>query len=363
MKFVRVPRLSVPIPRTYQPANHPFPTRSATPSARRRDSRPAAATFRRRTRRACRLPSRPRRRPRLPRRRAASSRADRTERKGRELGAGGERIEHRRRGATRRQQSGGHDRVDERDGRQADPELLGDEHQVDQIGSVTTARFREAHGDRPGPDQGGPEPRVEAQGLGGTNPCRRALLLEQRRERVPERFLLERQREVLAAKRVHGHSQNGTLKSQRYVRKLRRTRWKPRSCRRSRPTPTSTSRTTSGSSASTRVCATGRPGGSRANQEGGWSLVVDDSPIGWADLSADEARAEGAGAHRGGGSRRAPRDDAHRRHQRRDHLSRRSVLYAWNVADPAVGRASCVVYNDWMRRAARRRARASSWRR
>ncbi len=106
----------------------------------------------------------------------------------------------------------------EGDGREADPELLGDEYQVDQIGSVTTARFREAHGDRPGADQGRPEPRVEAEGLGGTYPCGRALLLEQRRERVPELLLLERQREVLAAERMHGHLQNDTLKSQRYVR-------------------------------------------------------------------------------------------------------------------------------------------------
>ncbi len=58
----------------------------------------------------------------------------------------------------------------------------------------------------------------------------------------------------------------------------------------------------------------------QAEQEGGWSLVVDDDPVGWLNLSADEAPRQGGGEGGGRRARRPARDDAHRRRQRRDHL-------------------------------------------
>ena len=112
--------------------------------------------------------------------------ADRSVRKGRApRAAAHDRIEHRRRCTRCGEQPRGDDRLDQGNGHESDPELLGDEDEVDQVGSVTTARFREAHGDHPGADQGRPEPGVEAERLGGANPCGRALLLEPRRRRRP----------------------------------------------------------------------------------------------------------------------------------------------------------------------------------
>ena len=38
----------------------------------------------------------------------------------------------------------------------------------------------------------------------------------------------------------------------------------------------------------------------QAEQDGGWTLVVDDNPVGWDNMSAEEARAPRAGADRRG---------------------------------------------------------------
>ena len=45
----------------------------------------------------------------------------------------------------------------------------------------------------------------------------------------------------------------------------------------------------------------------QAEQDGGWSLVIDDSPLGWSDLSAEEAQAQRVGAGRRRVARRALR--------------------------------------------------------
>jgi predicted TIM-barrel fold metal-dependent hydrolase len=85
----------------------------------------------------------------------------------------------------------------------------------------------------------------------------------------------------------------------------------------------------------------------QAEQDGGWSLVIDDSPLGWSDLSADEARANESARVA------AASPDTRFDMMRADGVNAEIIyptigLYVWNIADPAVGRASCVVYNDWI---------------
>jgi predicted TIM-barrel fold metal-dependent hydrolase len=81
--------------------------------------------------------------------------------------------------------------------------------------------------------------------------------------------------------------------------------------------------------------------------EGAWSLVIDDSPLGWSDVSAEEARANEASRLA------AAAPDVRLDMMRTDGVNAEIIyptigLYAWNIQDPEVGRACCVVYNDWI---------------
>jgi predicted TIM-barrel fold metal-dependent hydrolase len=85
----------------------------------------------------------------------------------------------------------------------------------------------------------------------------------------------------------------------------------------------------------------------QAAQDGGWSLVIDDSPLGWSDVSAEEARANEASRVA------AAAPDVRLEMMRTDGINAEIIyptigLYAWNIQEPAVGRATCVVYNDWI---------------
>ena len=85
-----------------------------------------------------------------------------------------------------------------------------------------------------------------------------------------------------------------------------------------------------------------------ASSEGGWSLVVNGNPIGWSELSAEEAAA--AEAERVAAATVDVRLDM----MRTDHINGEIVfptigLYAWDIANPMVGRGVCQVYNDWIR--------------
>src|SRR5690349_3409577 len=78
----------------------------------------------------------------------------------------------------------------------------------------------------------------------------------------------------------------------------------------------------------------------QADEDGGWSLVVDGSPIGWNDLTADEAARHER--------ERLDAVSVAARHEmmRIDGINGEIVyptigLYCWNLGDPAVGRASC----------------------
>jgi predicted TIM-barrel fold metal-dependent hydrolase len=85
----------------------------------------------------------------------------------------------------------------------------------------------------------------------------------------------------------------------------------------------------------------------QAEQEGGWSLVVDDNPVGWVDLTAEEAEANEEARIA------AAAPDVRLEMLRTDGVNGEIIyptigLYAWNIEDPAVGLASCVIYNDWI---------------
>jgi len=85
----------------------------------------------------------------------------------------------------------------------------------------------------------------------------------------------------------------------------------------------------------------------QAEQDGGWSLVIDDSPLGWSDLSAEEAAANESARLA------AAAPDVRFEMMRTDGVNAEIIyptigLYAWNVTDATVGRACCVVYNDWI---------------
>jgi predicted TIM-barrel fold metal-dependent hydrolase len=84
----------------------------------------------------------------------------------------------------------------------------------------------------------------------------------------------------------------------------------------------------------------------RAEQDGGWTLVVDDNPVGWDNRSAEEAEIQEQGRIA------AVSHDARLEMLRTDCVNAEIVyptigLYAWNVKDPEVGRQACTVYNDW----------------
>jgi predicted TIM-barrel fold metal-dependent hydrolase len=85
-----------------------------------------------------------------------------------------------------------------------------------------------------------------------------------------------------------------------------------------------------------------------ANVEGGWSLVVDGSQVGWVDMSADEAEAKEL--ERLAAATHEVRLDMMRTDGLHGEIIFPTIgLYAYNIKDPEVGRASCEVYNDWLR--------------
>jgi len=89
------------------------------------------------------------------------------------------------------------------------------------------------------------------------------------------------------------------------------------------------------------------PRGIQANEEGGWALVVNGSPIGWSNASADEAKEQEEAR------KAAATLDVRLEMMRTDAINGEIVyptigLYAWNISDPEVGTACCRIYNDWI---------------
>ena len=85
----------------------------------------------------------------------------------------------------------------------------------------------------------------------------------------------------------------------------------------------------------------------QAEADGGWTLIIDDSPLGWSDVSAEQAAAnEDARVA-------AAAPDVRLEMMRSDGVNAEIIyptigLYAWNITDPTVGRECCTVYNDWI---------------
>src|SRR4051794_34529106 len=85
----------------------------------------------------------------------------------------------------------------------------------------------------------------------------------------------------------------------------------------------------------------------QADDDGGWQLVVDDTPYGWVDVTPDEATRKESEREA------AASIDVRYEMMRVDGINGEVIyptigLYAWNITDPAVGRACCEVYNDWI---------------
>jgi predicted TIM-barrel fold metal-dependent hydrolase len=85
-----------------------------------------------------------------------------------------------------------------------------------------------------------------------------------------------------------------------------------------------------------------------ANADGGWSLVINGNPIGWVDMSAEEAAAKEEERIA------AASPDVRFDMMRTDQINAEIVfptigLYAWDIANPLAGEAVCKVYNDWIR--------------
>lgn len=85
-----------------------------------------------------------------------------------------------------------------------------------------------------------------------------------------------------------------------------------------------------------------------ANADGGWTLVVDGNELGWNDISAENAELK----EQERVAAAAP--DVRLDMMRTDGLHGEIIfptigLYIYNISDPEVGRASCEVYNDWIR--------------
>jgi predicted TIM-barrel fold metal-dependent hydrolase len=86
----------------------------------------------------------------------------------------------------------------------------------------------------------------------------------------------------------------------------------------------------------------------QSNDEGGWSLVIDGQPLGWADVTPEEAAANEEA--RLAAAAPEVRFDMLREDNVRGEVIYPTIgLYAWNISDPVVGRAACTVYNDWIR--------------
>lgn len=86
----------------------------------------------------------------------------------------------------------------------------------------------------------------------------------------------------------------------------------------------------------------------QADHAGGWTLVVNGSPLGWSELSAEEAEAREAERVA------AASVDVRLNMMRVDRINAEVVfptigLYAWNIENPMAGQEVCRVYNDWIR--------------
>jgi len=84
-----------------------------------------------------------------------------------------------------------------------------------------------------------------------------------------------------------------------------------------------------------------------ADADGGWRLVINGNPVGWAELSEEEAAA--AEAERVAAASPDVRLDM----MRTDGINAEIVfptigLYAWDISNPMAGAAACQVYNDWI---------------
>lgn len=84
-----------------------------------------------------------------------------------------------------------------------------------------------------------------------------------------------------------------------------------------------------------------------AHDEGGWTLVIDGSPLGWSGATADEAKSQEEARQA------AATVDVRRQMFEQDGIHGEIVfptigLYAWNIGDAEVGAACCGVYNDWI---------------
>lgn len=85
----------------------------------------------------------------------------------------------------------------------------------------------------------------------------------------------------------------------------------------------------------------------QSDADGGWTLVVDANEIGWDGLTAEEA------AEKEAERVAAASSDVRFEMMRTDHINAEVIfptigLYVWNVSDPVVGRACCLLYNDWI---------------
>ena len=213
------------------------------------------------------------------------------------------------------------------------PELLGDEARPSTRPAPSPPRvFGEAHGEQPGRHQRRPQVAVEAERLGGAHPLGRATPSRTRAAKaLAEVVLLGRQRDVVAAQDLALHLQNATLNSQRDVRRSHR--W-------TRPGLAKISADSHIDEPHDlwfeRLDADLRdraPRRIQAEQDGGWSLVIDDSPLGWSDLSAEEAPANESARVA------AAAPDVRFEMMRTDGVNAEIIyptigLYAWNITDP-----------------------------
>jgi len=81
--------------------------------------------------------------------------------------------------------------------------------------------------------------------------------------------------------------------------------------------------------------------------DGAWELVIDGQPLGWGELSAEDA------AHQEATREAEASLDVRLDMMRVDGIAAEIIfptigLYVWNLQDPALGRACCREYNDWL---------------
>jgi len=85
----------------------------------------------------------------------------------------------------------------------------------------------------------------------------------------------------------------------------------------------------------------------QVDDEGGWSLIVGGSAIGWNEMSAEAA--EEKEAERIGAASPRVRFDMMRTDGVNGEVIYPTIgLYVWNIDDPVVGATACRVYNDWI---------------